>query len=1228
MDADTSSAGLIVLRASRLEALVPLLQLCLEATTPDSLLAPQTVIAAHPGMKPWLSRELARHVGSGRVVANLDVTLPSSWFDGLATELLGQQAVALPRYRRQHLRWTLHEMLSGAGVEGMDDPRVLRYLQPDARADELALRRFQLADRLARIYSQYLVYRRDWLAAWEADNWTFASQGVDQSALQELESRFLAPLWKALSQRLGDHRAGLMHRLAGALKSSTQALPPLHVFGLSHLPSAELDILLQYARCAAVFLYVPDPCREYWGGLHLPSGSGRWRQPDAVVWDDYRDAERKRLDATDEIDWHEQPHPLLARWGRMGQHFFASLVEGEVREDTRHWQDELDTPPAHRLARLQEGFRQLDAGLMQEDVHAPVAREDASLRIHACHTRLRELEVLRDVLLDAVDRLAVQPGSIVVMAPDIQAYLPLIPTVFGQPGSVLEQHLPYHLADVPVSRSHRLFQAFATLLELGSSRLTATEIVDLISVPEICRALGIDSDELGNLVEWLRLSNAAWGLGPEHKRRLDLPARAENTFAWAVDRMLTGYLMADNAELADAELVELADGTTVLPVSGIGGPTAAALGGLDYLLRELHAWQVLAQSERSASEWSDALAKRVETLFKSAPDDEDATTALSLIKRAISNLKSEPEANEENPVLRLSVVRELIDEVLSAAPERQRFLMGGITFCGMVPQRAIPFDVVCVLGLNEGEFPRQPSDGGIDLMSRLRRLGDRDVPTDDRYLFLETLMSARQQLHLSYVGQGVQDGTPRNPAAPLAELIAELDRQCQVSIDAPDSQRPWLIRHRLQPFDASYYTTPGQADPALFSYSQRFADMSGDRRSPLPGFRGDEFLDSAPLPAELTLQSLIGYFKDPARAILRDHLSLTLDALDTDSQLPESEPLDGISPIHTVARTVFLHDALPMQFGESELGWAKDTPPAWIAHAGILPIGERGQIAWQEQANAVQALLDAAVTSGRFDAFAAKHRQTLAIDVTLPPMYGAAAPLRITGTVRNVFPLEGDTEGIQLLLAFPTLKDKFLKKSEEIHFGDLLPAFLQWALLRLHRRTAEGEPASPVRVTMLAADEPLLAASVNRWDEAYCDAAPAEQQKMEVDISQRIFALAALRQAGLSGRGHYYPRTGWRVARHLQKQRDNAGESDAGDDASGFPSGLAKAIGSTWASHDGRYSGERDYAPGYAALLEGDMVFGDAESDPQSAALHSLLRQVETLERVLDLDQPLPGEPT
>ena len=1200
-------AGLTLLRASRLGALVEPLHALLTQTRPEHPLQPQTVVVAHPGMKHWLVGALARALGPGRVVANLDLQMPSGWLDALSVSLLSDRAVALPQYRRGHLRWTLHAMLEDPAAHGVTAPGLSAFLDDAVGVDERARRRFQLADRLASVYSQYLVYRGDWLAAWEAGKQQFVTTGAKDDALRSLESRCLAPLWQATVAALGEHRGRLVQALPAALAQASDRLPPLHVFGLSHLPPVELAVLRGYARHAPVFLYVPDPCREFWGGLFAGRGEGRWRAADAGAWQSFRTTEQailqERLQDPDALDWREQGHPLLARWGRMGQHFFAALAEGEVREDTRHWQDQQPVAPTNRLTRLQESIRALEPALLHEDTTAAMAREDASLRVHACHTRLRELEVLRDALLDAIGKHGVHPGEIVVMAPDIQRYLSLIPSVFGEPGSPRERLLPFHLADVPVARSHPLFALFETLLGIGTSRITAPEVVDLLGVAEVQRALGLDAADADNLLAWLRESRVAWGLDGTHKASLQLPECAEYSFAWAMDRMLAGYVMGDAAGngvgdgAGDEAAITLPDGVVLMPLPGIDGPSASAIGALDRLLRELQAWRALADVTQPASSWAETLRVRVDALLRIDTMDVDAREAQSAIHRAIALVVAEPERNGQDPELRLSVVRDLLLDALGEVPERQRHLLGGITFCGMVPQRAIPFQMICVLGLEEGSFPRRIADGGIDLATQFRRLGDRDVPGDDRYLFLETVMSAGKRLHLSFIGQNVRDGKPRNPATPLAELLSELESRCGIAVDDKEARRPWFVQHPLQPFDARYFDG---ADPALFSYSRAFAEMTGDGSTRLPSLRQAGLPDAEPWPDPLPLPRLLGVFKDPAKALLKDRLQLSLQALDAGERLPEVEPIDGISALHTVASRVFLGTVLPRKCADPSWAWDR-VPPDWLRHGGLLPPGDAGQQAWAAQADAVSALLAKAEACECFDLRSGAGAQAIAVDVRLADETGderiPALPERIVGTVRNVFPLRDSVRGVQVVVACPESKGgESLRKPEALTFSHRVPAFLHWALLRL--QCVDGDSPAPVRLTMLADAEPDLAARANAWDARYCAASVPLRQAMAADLRGRIRGLVGFARSAVEGGAWYYPKISWAAV--------SASEAV-----------MARTINQAWVRDSGETPGERDYAPGFTRLLEGELRFGDADGDPDALALNALHRDAHTLQALL-----------
>lgn len=1238
-----ADAGLVVLRASRLEALLSPLQALLDATRPASVLEAQTVVAAHPGMKQWLVGELARQAGPGRVVANLDVRLPSQWLDRLAQQCLGQSAVALPGYQRKHLRWTLYDLLDpDHPLAGVDDPRIAAYLgsgsgagagagaSASASASERGLRRFQLADRLAGIFSQYPIYRPDWLQAWERGDFRYATRGhaterQGDAGWRALESRLLAPLWRQVQRELGPHRASVMTALQQVLQQAPQAgsgpRKPVHLFGLSHLAPAEMAVLRDYARHAPVFLYVPDPCREYWGGLvHHQQRSD---------WADYQQAEAARIREAGAGDyWHDQGHPLLARWGRMGQHFFAGLGEGEVREDQRHWQDEFPLEkPWNRLARLQQSLRLLAPDELQESPAQTADFSDASVRIHSCHTRLRELEVLRDALLDAIEHDGVRAGDMVVMAPDMSAYAPLIPAVFGEAGSARERLLPYHLADVPMAGSHRLFAAFSRLLALGSSRITTPEVVDLLAMPDVQRRLGLDGDAIETLQEWLERSRVAWSLDANHRASLGLPASSEHGFAWAMDRMIAGYLMSDDPDADRNHAITLPDGTRLLPVTGAHGPAAEVLGALDRLLIELQRWQNLAHSQRRASDWALELQARLDALFRIDNRDEADRLAGRVLEKLVATIASEPARAGSDPLLPFAVVRDLLLDGLNSVPERQPFLMGGITFCGMVPQRAIPFSVVCVLGLDDGAFPRQRSDGGLDLMTALRRIGDRDVRTDDRYLFLETVMSARKRLHLSYIGQAARDGKPRNPAAPVAELLAEFERagawEATVGDDANMSsrQRPWLIQHPLQPFDARHFD--GHS-PALFSYSGDFAGMYGAGDQPVPAFtRADPDRGAPappdPLPSPLPLSALLRFWKRPADDLLRQRLPLDLSALEND-RLPASEPLEAkLSPRETIARRTFFADALPM--GASSDGspaWSRTQMPAWVELGGLLPPGELGRHAWDAEANAIEALLGQAMSKGLLG----QRTTPIEVDINLPlqslplpslPLPSMTTPVRLVGRVEHVL-FNTSNSGLQLLRAFPSANrdlGKALKRSADLDLGDRLSLFIEWAALRLH--TGHSEPLMPLALTVLAKDPLDLAEQLMHWDAQLLATDDAVRADMLADLRSRLVALIGLWSQATAEPPVYFPKTS-HGARTAWRKAISEGTAVARQQA-------ANAAYKIFDGNDQPDQGERQRAPYATRVLARGLRL-----DCDDAALSALLDYAERLEALMRLDSSCPSE--
>ncbi|QYR53024.1 exodeoxyribonuclease V subunit gamma [Lysobacter soyae] len=1098
-------SGIVVLRASRLEAMVPGLFDLLRQLPPDAVLAPHTVIAAHPGMRQWLLAALARHAGPTGIVANIDVPLASTWIEAEAKRLLGRQAIQLPKYQPDHLRWRILDVLDAPARAGLSDARLARYLAPvpEDRAGELAVRRFQLADRLARIFSQYMVYRPEWLEAWQHGDFRHATRKLKHAGWQNTERELLAPLWQHLRRDAGAHRGEIITDLIHALAEDAHApTHPLHVFGVSHLPPNELAALKAAALRRVVVFHVPDPCREYWAGLRKTTVPALHLA--------LAEAQEETRNAGQDDVWHEDMHPLLARWGRLGRDYLLQLTENTDRilVDVRHNLDDKDVVPENRLHRVQESIRQDRIALLEGEDNRT---DDASLRIHVCHTRVRELEVVRDAILDAIARQQesghpLLPSDIAVVAPNIGAYSALIPGVFGAEADRTVWP-PYAISDGSTRGVHPLFAAFAAWLAMPGSRFTANQIINLIAQPAIARAYRLGETESEAVRKWLASARASWGIDAAQRTETGAPKNhAQNSLFWALDRLMAGFVFG-NTESTDTPVLYALPEEVLAPAADIHGPEAEALGSLYALLSDLRAFDQLAANSFTGPVWAQKFDAMLAKSFRIDATDAEEKKALSQLRVMVQNLANESHAAEATPRLHFDVVREVLESALDASPAKGRFLRGGITFAGMVPQRAVPFRFIAVLGLNEGEFPRRARDAGLDLMSQVHALGDRDVRSDDRWLFLETLMSAREQLHLSYLGRSASKGEPLNPASPLSELDDLLLQAWQPApaatvrgnIDAPSP--PWRVLHALQPFAAQYFT--GE-DPRWFSFDDRFAGIAGSPDAATLAPWVDVHSANAHIAGAadaLTLQQVLAYYKDPAKFIFRTRLNTKLEDV-AEEKLPEDEPLrTRFEALDSVGRRVFFSDVIPSR-------QVPDAAPVWLAAQGLLPMGDAGRQAWSKLRTALnEAWLQVAPLLS-----AGMKPRVVAVDLTLD------SGVSLQGLIRQAWT---DDAGNWLLLDYKDDKGERLKKPKDLDFKVKVPLFVEWAALRL----ALPDDANLCCVLPHGKDKaPTWTERLNAWQSQFARADAQMRERLKSDLRQRLSQLVQWAQSAAQTPVAYFPK--------------------------------------------------------------------------------------------------------
>ncbi len=800
---------------------------------PAQLLRPQTVLVPQKGLERWLVQRLAGRHG---IAANLEFIAPAQmvW---RVLRTLHPDLPAHSRFDREVLVWRLLELLERLPAQA---PAVAALVGGDPQP----LRRFQLAAHLAHLFERYQAYRRDLL-----EDWRRGGESGDAQAV----------LWRALvegtpepprSRLLGD----FLQRYGADDAVAPPGLPSrLFAFGCINVSPDVLRFLGILGRHVELHFFLPTPCREYWGDIP------------------------RRHDAAAQLREHgggffDQPaNPLLVSMGGLGRDFVAQVFGyDEVQPDIETFADDTEPPRDTLLHRLQADVITLQAPRSDEAAGAPDPDDD-SLQVHVCHSPMREVEVLHDRLLDLFQRHEdLEPRDVAVMVPDLGTYAPCVDAVFGALSAHDARFIPWTVADRPASQAHALSAMFLDLLDMPASRLGLEEVLEILAVPAVARAGGLDGADL----EALRKLAVAAGICRDEdagdRQAQGLPAYHEFSWAFGRERLLLGYLLGHDAE-AGADLA-----FDIAPLTDLEGARAVALGQLLRVQRLLRQWRDQARQARTPAQWQRLLNRLLDALVPDT-DERDESRALESIRAALAALGDGAQWAAYTGALDWRSVRDFLRGQLAEAPVHQRFLAGGVSVCGMVPLRNVPFRVICVLGLDAASFPRQDP---ADAMSRLyadaladrRRLGDRSTREDDRYLFLQTVMAARDVLHLSHVGIHPRDGSRIEPSVLVSEL---LDTACSgYFADAEAARAALVVTHPMQPFSRRLFDGN---DARLFTYRHEWLATA---RAAFGQARQVRFADVAwpvdEVPGRVDLADLQQFFGAPQRYFLRQCVGLAL----------------------------------------------------------------------------------------------------------------------------------------------------------------------------------------------------------------------------------------------------------------------------------------------------------------------------------------------------------------
>lgn len=822
---------MILYQSNRLENLLDkFCTIVADTPLPDPMVS-EIVVVQNPGIGHWLCQQVA---GRLAVCANIEVPLPASFFWKIFTDTMAESA-DIGLFEREVLVWRIM-----ASLEELINESFMAEINAYLKDDQDGRNLFQLSSQLADLFDQYQVYRPDLLLAWE--------QGRDKL--------WQAHLWRHLSVNKSEtiHRASLTAKFSAEFekgKISADNLPRrVFFFGINMLAPVYLNIIDKIGQISEVHLFHLSPCGEYWEDVTperlLAIKRKTWREEGVA----------------DVSSYFSSGNPLLASLGMAAQEFSSLIMEYNPDMVDLYSEPEGET----MLAMIQGDILQLTN---RNERKTPLFSDDKSIRFHCCHSPLREVQVLHDRLLDLFNEDAdLKPSDILVMAPDISIYTHLVNGVFASASG--NMRIPWSVNDLPRMGTGAVLDGFLAALTLASSRFTAGEVLSLLENPAVMRSFSLDDDDIIGLRTAVKRAGVRWGLNSEQRQSFVDDSNELNSWEAGLDRLLLSFMSGAGGGTVNG----------ILPVDFIlpeaarrSGILADFFSNIKWLYKELN-------SSRPIQVWVDIFAEIVSRFFAGADAPSDLDEIL-ILRELFAGLSANCKRAGFSGKLELVIIRQYCQERLAEPYPGRRMFDGRVAFSNMVPMRSLPFKVIYLLGMDDGSFPATCRCLEFDLIAESPRLGDRSRRDDDRYLFLEALISARGHFLVSWAGRSPADNNELPISVVVAELMDYIDKGWK-GFDNKNGARQLIIEYPLQPFANN-----------CFDGSLQFKSYAEIWLPALKKHKPEQFI-SKPLPppvfTEIDIAGLVRFWANPFRFFLEQRLGMRL--YKDDNMVADSEPFN------------------------------------------------------------------------------------------------------------------------------------------------------------------------------------------------------------------------------------------------------------------------------------------------------------------------------------------------
>lgn len=837
-------------------------------TSAKSPFVPEEIIIPSQAMKRHLELALAKADG---ICANIRFSYLARWLWEQTHKIVPD--ISGTAYDKEQLVWRIFHILGNADFTEKQ-PRLFQWLKNNDEAG-----RFELAQKLADLFDQYMTYRPEWL-----ENWWEGKSTVNKNKEDE---RWQAALWQKIEEGIESDKIHPFQHFFDILEKTPQAakkLPErLSIFCLPSIAPEYIKALSRISQWVHIHIYILTP-----------------------------------FIVTEKTKTHLQndfSNSLLSIWGKQTQSHLHLLIK-EMPKTKLHLTSDTGSFSDTLLGRLQKAI------LKQEELTlstGQIKSDDRSIEIHVCHSLMREVEVLYDQMLAvfAGDN-PPNPTDILVVTPHIDNIAPLVDAVFGSEKNKVK--IPYRIAGRSTHQVNPAARALKDILSLAASRFTAADVYDLLLQPAISRRFGLES-ALDRIYLWLKDAGICWGIDAKQKETLNLPPDDSRSFADGFYRLFLAYaLPQDTIEPFHSRL----------PAGHVEGTDAELLGNLWHFMQLIKTLSETLNQPQNAKAWRQILLEAVDHFIY--PDPAELENDLE-VRNRIGELFDQMEAVDCHTLISGEVIRLAVENALGDS-SRVNTPFGAVTFSPMDGLRHLPYRFIFAIGMNNGVFPRDDNHANFNLIPHHPQTGDRNKREEDRNLFLDLLLAAKDRFYISYTGKSIRNNDDLPPSVMVSELLDYLEKslkkEAQKNTDKEKNMLGQLIiEHPLQPYSIQYFEKNGddriksyqsdyylalktkystKTDLPSLSFIHKENDIEEDEDEESIQHKGTLFFKEAvlskPDPSwhQVSLSSLISFFENPCQFLLSNRMGIRFPI--QQENLPSNEPFveGNLEPVQLANR--------------------------------------------------------------------------------------------------------------------------------------------------------------------------------------------------------------------------------------------------------------------------------------------------------------------------------------